>query len=117
MKTVTAEKIQYFTATLTGFNGSGGREIVTVSGCWDSEEEAQAALDAACEKKRESWCDGNGIAYDDEIADDKFRGWLGDYQRLATTFEVVPTVDGRLDHSARETLAPGEVSQHDLIGE
>ena len=97
---------QYFHAILCGWNGSRKREIVTVSGCWDDEAEAQAALDAACEKKREAYADGNGLAYDDETLDDRF---LGDYQRITTEFSVTPSVDGRLDHGRTETLAQGEV--------
>lgn len=106
---------QYFSATLCGWNGSRKREIVTVSGCWDDEAEALAALDAACEKKREAYADGNGLAYDDETLDDRFRGWLGDYQRITTEFSVTPSdpndeVSGRgLLHEKMETIAPGEV--------
>jgi hypothetical protein len=101
----------YFTATLTGYNGSQGRTIASAEGCWNSEAEAQAALDAACDKKREAYCDGNGLAYDDEIVDDRFRGWLGDYQRTAVSFEVVPSVDGRLVHELRRSLSPDELPE------
>lgn len=99
---------------MANVESSNGTQIARAEGCWDTEAEADAALDAACEKKREAWCDGFGVAYDDEIADDRFRGWLGDYQRTAITFEVIPTVDGHLDHSSREILSLGEISQHEI---
>lgn len=52
----------YFAATLFGWNGSNKREITKAEGCWDTEDDAQAALDAACEKKarsmvRQLWSD------------------------------------------------------------
>jgi len=99
----------YFSATLTGFNGSRGREIVKVCGCWNTEAEAQDALDEACIKKREAWCDSRGVSYDDEIADDRFRGWLGDYQRTAVTFSVTYEIDNKLVHSLSRTLSPNEL--------
>jgi len=97
----------YFTATLTGYNGSHGREIAKAEGCWESEQEAQAALDAACDKKRADWCDGNGIDTDDDSSDDRYRGWLGDYQRTEVSFAVVPSVDGKLLHGLRCDLSAG----------
>lgn len=62
-------------------------------------------------KKREAWCDSFGVTYDDEIVDDRFRGWLGDYQRITTEFEVIPTVDGALVHDLARLLSPGELPE------
>ena len=100
-------KFQYFTATLTGYNGSNGREIAKAEGCWDTEAEAQAALDAACDKKRQSWADGMGEG--DEVIDDRFRGWLGDYQRTLVSFTVIPTVGEKLAHGLRKEVLADEM--------
>lgn len=99
----------YFAARLLGWNGSHSRVIAQASGCWDTEEQANDELDSAIWKARDQWCDANGIAYDDETAQDRTRGWLSDYQRTSVEFDVTPTVDGRLAHNLSETINLGSL--------
>ena len=97
---------RYFSAILEGFNGSQSRMIAEVDGCWDTEEEAEAALDDKCDKKRLEWCDSWGVAREDSF--DRSDGWLRDYQRTHVTYVVVASLNGQLVHSLRENLNANE---------
>lgn len=57
MKTIT---YKYFTATITGYNGSRGTKLVVIDGCWNDESEAEAALAIAADKAAQSILDRNG---------------------------------------------------------
>ncbi len=96
-------EFQYFRATLYGMNGSRGREICAVEGCWDSEQEAETQLLLEMSRRREKWCHGMGIDPESDEA-----GWLSDYQRVETQYTVIPTIGGRLQHEMTQLLNPGE---------
>ena len=102
----------YFTAQFLGWNGSRSRVIVEVSGCWDTEAEAQKALDEKCAEERQDWYDKAG--QDEADADDTHGGWLSDYQRFSTHFSVTPKINGRLDHEKTMTLNPGELPEFEV---
>ena len=100
MKTLKIKlKYSYFTATLIGYRGSQRTTIAEVSGCWHSEDAAEAALLDTFEEAGER------------------NGWLSDYERTATEFAVTPSIknapSGSLIHSLSVVLNKGEVPQWD----
>ncbi|NBW10986.1 MAG: hypothetical protein EBR82_23445 [Caulobacteraceae bacterium] len=95
MKNPQGIEYQYYKAQLLGWNGSRSRVIAEASGCWDTEVEADKALDEEIERMSEA----------------KLEGWQSDCQRFSRVFSVTPTIDGRLDHSSEQTLTPGEVPE------
>jgi hypothetical protein len=97
----------YFKAEYLGWNGSRSRVIAEVSGCWDTEDDAQDALNERVEKVRQDWYDRAG--QDAETADDTHGGWLSDYRSFTYRFRVTPTVNGRLDHDRSLWVNPGEL--------
>lgn len=113
-KTDNGVEYNYFIATLYGWNGSNRRIIAKVDGCWDSEQEAQDALDAKCIEKQQDYADKCGIDF--EEAGER-SGWLADYQRTTVEFEVTPVINGRLDHDQMQCLAPGELPEFNEAAE
>ncbi len=97
----------YFTATLTAFNGTNGRTVAEVSGCWDNEAQAEAALEEKCAVKEQDYADRMGMSI--EEVQNQLRGWLNDYQRSAITFSVTPSLNGKLVHELTRTLNPGQL--------
>jgi len=85
---------QYFFAEFRGWNGSNSRQIAEVSGCWDNEKEAEAALGNQCD------------ALQDECDDDE--NWLRDYQRTTTNYRVTASLNDKLEHDLRAELMEGE---------
>ena len=53
----------YFTATLTGYNGSRGTVLAKASGCWNTEAEAEAALDESIRAASEEILERNGYGF------------------------------------------------------
>jgi hypothetical protein len=98
-----AAPFQYFTATL--------RVIVKAEGCWDTEAQAQEALDLAAEKKLLEFCDGRGLDPDMDESDkwDEFCGVHSDYQRTSTSFYCIPSLNERLAHDQAQEVQPGQL--------
>jgi hypothetical protein len=43
------------------------------------------------------------------VIDDRFRGWLGDYQRTVVSFVVIPTIGEKLAHGLRKEVLVDEI--------
>jgi len=106
---IIGQQYNYFKAEYLGWNGSRSRVIAEVSGCWDTEDDAEDALNERVDKVRQDWYDRAG--QDADTADDTHGGWLSDYKTFTYRFSVTPTVNGRLDHDRSLWLNPGELPE------